>query len=364
MENKKLQAVLQKMNKRFGEGVVATGAEKKEELKIKYLKTPSNDLNEALYGGFARGKVVELLGEHSSGKTSILMETIAKAQKEDKNFNVAWFETEESFDSEYAQGFGVDLSRLVYIDQREVNAETALDILLGLVSSNEFRMICVNSLAGLVPTAEAEAEFKDSQMALVARLMSKALRQFVGVCAKNDTTLIIVNQLRESFSMYSQPDSSGGKALKYYASQRVRFNKVKVDKADPILNEEGIKVNCFVLKNRAASGNSPYTKCSYFARYGKGIYNLGTMSTLLIKYNILQSSAAWLSVIDKDTGEVEEFKGIKCKWNGRKCFVEAMEQNEELCKELERRLYAEIGKTADEVDKTTMEILSKDDENA
>ena len=212
-----MDKILAKINKQFGldSNILSKASDNMENLSIKRLKTPSSALNEALGGGIAQGKIVEIAGENSSGKSSIayefigLTQKIAKENGEDCYCGI--FETEGSYDAEYAQMLGVDLDQFYYWDQADVNAEQGLDILLSLIRSGKFKVLVVNSVAGLVPKVEEEAQLTDNQMALVARLLSKALRQVASAANKHKCTIVLINQLRESMSMFAGADSSGGK---------------------------------------------------------------------------------------------------------------------------------------------------------
>ena len=191
-----VQKAMRNINKRFGEGVVGTLREKEEDLTIGFYKTPSIEFNNMLGGGFPIGKLIELYGANSSGKTSLAIETIAFNQKNNENFIAGWFETEESFDYEYAEMLGIDTDRIVIWDQRDTGAEQGLDILRGLITDGSFNMIVINSVAGLTPKKELEDDIGKANIALQARMMSKLMRVITGSAAKNKCSIIFVNQLR------------------------------------------------------------------------------------------------------------------------------------------------------------------------
>lgn len=336
-----IDSILNKINKDFGlSNAVFKAGENVEALTKKRIPTASDALNSSLFGGLAEGGIVEIAGEAGSGKTSLFLETVALNQKiANENGEECFcgiFETESSYDSIYAKELGVDLDQFVYWDQRDVCAEDGLDVLISLIKSGKFKIIGVNSVAGLIPTQEEEGNLSDNKMALLARLMSRALRQIATVASSNKCTVIMINQLRETLSLYGGAESSGGRALRYYAGIRVYLNRVKLQSGDPISQEEGMKVNCYVKKNRFAYKNNPLTSCSYYVRYESGIDNMVTLPQIFVEKGILKASGAWLSVLDKD-GNVETIDGILCKWNGKTKFIDAIRENEILLNELKSR---------------------------
>lgn len=189
-------------NKKFGKGTINLMSNILDKLKIKYYKTPSFEVNLMLNGGVGVGKVIEFFGESGSGKTSLALETIAYNQKKDSDFMAGWFETEGSYDPDYAKNvFGIDHKRCTYWDQKDYGAETGLDILRGLVSSGVYNMIVINSVAGLTPKKEIVDNIEDQNVALTARMMSKLMRVIVGMADNSGTTLIFINQMRTNIGV-------------------------------------------------------------------------------------------------------------------------------------------------------------------
>ena len=238
------------VKKKYGADVLVTGKEalSKGLLDKNIIATPSLELNQALYcGGFSG--IVELFGPPASGKTSLAIETLAKAQREDPNFFGAWLETEHSINEEILQQHGVDLNRMTFVDQESVdNAENALDIVYALLQNGIPDLVIVNSVAGLTPKKETEEDLSKQDIALVARIMSKFFRKATGAAGKNKIVMIFINQVRDNVGvMFGDPTTTtGGRALGFYASQRIKLNANKVQKEDPITADEGIKVSCIV----------------------------------------------------------------------------------------------------------------------
>jgi recombination protein RecA len=335
---KSLAGVLDKINKKFGAGAVSFVKDVEDKLRVEFYKTPSHEYNIMLNGGFGRGRIVELFGENSSGKTTLAIETIAKNQKENPDFVAGWFETEGSVDPEQLRTFGVDMDRLVYWDQTDTGAEQGFDILRGLVASGEFNMIVVNSVAGLAPKIEIEGDMEKANVAVTARLLSKLFRVITGSAYKNKTTLLFINQTRTNVGvMFGDPTTtSGGKALAFYASQRINMRKVKLQAADPISEDQGLKITSKVVKNRLANRN-PYTKCDYYAIYGEGIDAVSEMPDILEREGLLRKSGAWYYWEDVN-GKVINLDGLECKFRSRTALVEALKGNAKLKEEFEKML--------------------------
>ena len=345
-KQKLLDEAMGKINKKFGAGTVTKATDAGEKLQKRIIKTPSLEFNKMLYGGL--GNIVELYGPESSGKTSLAIETLAMAQKEDSNFVGAWLETESSVTKEILESHGVDLSRLVYWDQQDVsNAENALDVIRSLVTSGAVDMVIVNSVAGLAPKVETEDNLDKQNIALVARLLSKFFRVITGIAAKNKVTMIFINQVRDKVGvMFGNPETTGGgRALAFYSSIRVRMNSLKIDKTDPILDTEGVKISCIVRKNRFAGKHNPFTKCTYYAKYDGGIDNIVILPTLLSDAGIMRQAGAWWYYEDENKN-ILTVNGMECKFKSKNAFIDALRDNEVLLKELTQKLdETELGVT-------------------
>lgn len=362
-KKKALDSVLAGINKRFGTGTIDFVSNKEEELKVKYYPTGCTEVDTMLGGGMGKGRIVEIFGPESSGKTSLAYETMAEEQKNDPEAVCGYFETEESYDPEYARMLGVDTNRLIYWDQRNVTAETGFDILRSVIESGQCSIILVNSVAGLVPTVEVEKEMKDQNIGVTAKLMSKLMRVVTGAAAKTGTTLIFINQLRDKVGvMYGSPETTpGGRALKYYASQRIRVSKVKIEASDPIKDDEGVKIHCSTKKNRLAIGN-PYKQCDYYAIYGVGIDNLATLPKILEDTGVMRRAGAhWYYEEIPGSKKCKVIDGIECHFKSKDELVQALRNN----KILADTLLAAVKNKYNGTDQSEEEIKeAKEEENA
>ena len=338
---KRLQASMAQINKRYGANTVmkASDAAAQGKLTKKVIPTPSLELNDALHcGGFSG--IVELYGPNSSGKTSLAIDTIVKNQKEDENFVAAWLETEGSVTEQILADHGVDLERLIYWRQEDVgNAENALDIARGFIVGGDIDFMVVNSIAGLCPKVESEDDLEKANIALVARLLSKFFRVATGIASKNDITLLFINQVRDNVGqMFGDVAiSTGGKALGFYSSQRIKMNRNKIMAADPIKEEEGVKISCIVHKNRFAGKNNPFTKCIYYATYANGIDSVIPMPAMLLEAGIMRQAGAWWYYEDAQ-GQLITIDGIAGKFSSKNNFLDVLRTNEKWYNEMLTRL--------------------------
>lgn len=340
---KLLNKVMGDINKKAGHTVIGrtTDPEIAELVKIEFMKTPSVEINLMLGGGFPRGKIIELFGEHASGKTSIAIETMAEDMKNDPDSYWGWYETEGSFDIDYAKQFdGFDENRLIIWHVGDEGAEKGLDFLEAMLRTGQFAGIIVNSVAGLTPQREMESEMAKADIALQARMMSKLMRKITGVASKNKCTMIFINQFRTNVgAMFGDPNvTTGGRALAFYATQRIGMRKVKLESSDGITDDEGMKVSARVAKNRVANGN-PYKACKYTAIYGEGIDKIRGVALMAIEQGIVEGSG-WLFYPNKANPTTLK-NGELAKWQGKGKFIEAIRDNEELYEllklELERK---------------------------
>ena len=338
---KRLQASIAQINKRYGANTVmkASDAVAQGKLTKRVIPTPSLELNDALHcGGFSG--IVELYGPNSSGKTSLAIDTIVKCQKEDPNFVAGWLETEGSVTEKMLEDHGIDLDRLIYWRQEDVgNAENALDILRGFVAGGDIDMIVVNSVAGLAPKVETEDDLEKQNIALTARLLSKLFRVVNGFAAKNDVTLVFINQIRDNVGVMfgDTTTTTGGKALAFYASQRIKMNRNKIMAADPIKEEDGVKISCIIHKNRFAGKHNPFTKCIYYATYANGIDSIIPMPQMLLDAGIMRQAGAWWYYEDEQ-GQLITIDGIVGKFNSKNSFLNTLRTSKTWYDEMLRRL--------------------------
>ncbi len=313
---KALQAAMAKIEKDFGKGsIMKLGDEQIENVEV--ISTGSIGLNAALgVGGFPRGRVIEIYGPESSGKTTLAIHAIAEAQK--AGGIAAFIDAEHAFDRFYAEKLGVDVDNL-WISQPD-NGEQALEIADQLIRSSAIDILVIDSVAALTPKKEIEGDMGDSAVGLHARLMSQALRKLTSTISKTNTTCIFINQLREKIGiMFGNPETTtGGNALKFYASVRIDIRKsTAIKDGDNVL---GNQVKVKVVKNKVAP---PFRKAEFDIIFGEEISKIGEIIDLGVEYNIIQKSGSWFS-----------YQGTKLA-QGRDATKILLKDNPELCEELE-----------------------------
>ena len=320
---KALQAAMAKIEKDFGKGAIMRMGEEKIE-NVEVIPTGSIGLNAALgVGGYPKGRVIEIYGPESSGKTTLAIHAIAECQK--AGGVAAFIDAEHAFDRFYAENLGVDVDNL-YISQPD-NGEQALEIADDLIRSSAIDIIVIDSVAALTPKKEIEGDMGDSSVGLQARLMSQALRKLTSTIAKTNTTCIFINQLREKIGvMFGSPETTtGGNALKFYASVRLDIRPYgKVKDGEEIL---GNQVRVKVVKNKVAP---PFRKAEFEVIFGEGISKIGEIIDLGVEYNIIKKSGSWFSYGDSKLGQ------------GRDATKTLLKDNPELCEELEAKIMQAI----------------------
>ena len=297
--DKTLEQVMLDIEKQFGKGAVMKLGDNPHQ-KIDVISSGSVSLDLALgIGGYPKGRIIEIYGPESSGKTTFALHAIAEAQK--KGGRVAFIDAEHALDPTYASKIGVNISELL-LSQPD-NGEQALEICEALVRSGAISVIVIDSVAALVPQAEIEGEMGDSHVGLQARLMSQALRKLSGIINKTNTVCIFINQLREKVGiMFGNPETTpGGRALKFYASVRLEIRRGEQIKLGT--NIIGSKANIKVVKNKMAP---PFKTCTVDIMYGEGVSVLGEIVDLGAEANILQKSGAWYSYNGEKVGQGKE----------------------------------------------------------
>ncbi len=301
-KNKAIELAMAQIEKNFGKGAVMKFGEGSINT-IETISTGSISLDVALGGGVPRGRIVEIYGPESSGKTTLSLHILAEAQK--KGGTVAFVDAEHALDPEYARKIGVNLDELI-ISQPD-SGEQALEIVETLVRSNGLDVIVVDSVAALTPRAEIDGDMGDSHMGLQARLMSQALRKLTAIISKTNTTLIFLNQLRMKIGvMFGNPETTtGGQALKFYASVRMDIrSKGKIEDASSDEKEMiGNRVHVKIVKNKVAP---PFKTAEFDIMYNKGISFEGDLVDLAAKYNIMRKSGAFYNYGDIKLGQGRE----------------------------------------------------------
>lgn len=316
---KVLNAVMEKIEKDFGKGSIMR-MNSTEVNDIPVIPTGSITLDMALgVGGYPKGRVIEIFGPESSGKTTLAIHAIAEAQK--AGGIAAFIDAEHAFDSFYAQKLGVDVDNLL-ISQPD-NGEQALEIADSLIRSSAIDIIVIDSVAALTPKAEIEGEMGDSKMGLQARLMSQALRKLTSSISKTKTVCIFINQLRDKIGvMFGNPETTtGGNALKFYASVRVdvrRTSQIK-DGEEALGNRTKVKI----VKNKLAP---PFKKAEFDIVFGEGISHVGEVIDLGVEFDIIKKSGSWFSYNDTKLAQ------------GREAVKQLLTDNVELCDEIEAKI--------------------------
>ena len=327
---KALQAAMSKIEKDFGRGsVMKLGDEQIEDVEV--IPTGSLALNAALgVGGYPKGRIIEIYGPESSGKTTLAIHAIAEAQK--RGGIAAFIDAEHAFDRFYAKKLGVDVDELL-ISQPD-NGEQALEIADQLIRSSAIDIIVIDSVAALTPKAEIEGDMGDNKVGLQARLMSQALRKLTSTISETNTTCIFINQLREKIGvMFGNPETTtGGNALKFYASVRLDIRRVTTlkDGDTPIGNQVRVKI----VKNKVAP---PFRKAEFEITFGEGISHVGEIVDLGVELGIIKKSGSWFSYGESRLGQ------------GRDAVKKIIKDNPELSEELEGKI-AEALKARNEED--------------
>ena len=295
-----LDIALSQIEKQFGKGSILRLGSKDAIVPVSVISTGSISLDAALgVGGFPRGRVTEIFGPESSGKTTIALQVIAEAQK--KGGMAAFIDVEHALDPAYAKKLGVDVDNLL-VSQPDYG-EQALEITGALIASGQIDVLVVDSVAALVPKAELDGEMGDSHMGLQARLMSQALRKLTGVVSKSRTCLIFINQIREKIGvMFGNPETTtGGRALKFYASVRIDIRRIAAIKDGESVIGNRTKVK--VVKNKVAS---PFREAEFEIIYGEGVSKEGDLIDLGVAQNLVEKSGSWFSYKGERIGQGRE----------------------------------------------------------
>ena len=315
---KAVEAAIAQIEKNYGKGsIMALGSQPVEEIPV--IPSGCIQLDMALgVGGFPRGRIIEIYGPESSGKTTLTLHAIAEAQK--LGGVAAFIDAEHAFDAVYARKLGVDIESLL-VSQPDTG-EQALDIAETLVRSGAIDIIVIDSVAALVPQAEINGEMGDNHVGLQARLMSQALRKLTGILSKSNTCMLFINQLRMKIGvMFGNPETTtGGNALKFYATQRIDIRRIAIKDGEEVI---GNRTRVKVVKNKVAA---PFTQCEFDILYGCGISREASILDLACELDIIQKSGAWFSYNNERIGQ------------GRENARLFLKDNPELCNEIEQKI--------------------------
>ncbi len=327
--NKALDIAVGQIEKQFGKGSIMRLGQKGAIAPVDAIPTGAISIDYALgIGGMPRGRVVEIYGPESSGKTTLSLQVIAEAQK--LGGMAAFVDAEHALDAAYAQRLGVDIDNLL-VSQPD-NGEQALEIVEVLIRSNGVDVVVVDSVAALVPKAEIEGEMGDAQMGLQARLMSQALRKLTGVVSKSKTCLVFINQLREKIGvMFGNPETTtGGRALKFYASVRIDIRRIaSIKDGDVVI---GGRTRVKVVKNKVAP---PFREAEFDVMYGEGISRTGDLLDLAVEHKIVEKSGAWFAYGGDRLGQ------------GRENSKGFLRDNPAIFKAIEEKVRKELGLVRD-----------------
>ena len=330
LEKKKaLEMAMSQIEKQFGKGSVMKLGEFKA-MEVEAIPTGALSLDMALgIGGVPRGRIIEVFGPESSGKTTLALHIVAEAQK--MGGDAAFIDAEHALDPVYAKKLGVDIDNLI-VSQPDTG-EQALEITESLVRSGALDVIVVDSVAALVPKAEIDGDMGDSHMGLQARLMSQALRKLTGALNKTKTVLIFINQLREKIGvMFGNPETTtGGRALKFYASVRLDIRKIENIKQDGEV--KGNRVRVKVIKNKVAP---PFREAEFDVVYGEGISKAGNILDMAVNLDIIEKSGSWFSYNGERIGQ------------GRENVKRYLKENPKLLEEVESKVRANFSKAFEE----------------
>ncbi len=320
---KALSLAIEKIEKDFGKGSIMKLGDRPS-VSMECIPTGALSLDIALgIGGVPRGRIIEIYGPESSGKTTLAQHIVAECQK--KGGIAAFIDAEHALDPEYAKNLGVNVDELL-ISQPDTG-EQALEITEELVRSAAVDVVVVDSVAALVPKEEIEGAMEDKQMGLQARLMSKALRKLTSIVSKTNTTVIFINQLRQKIGvMYGSPETTtGGNALKYYSSVRLDIRRIETLKQDS--KEYGNRVKVKVVKNKVAP---PFRIAEFDIIFGKGISKLGCILDMAVEFNIVKKAGAWFSYNDEKLGQ------------GREKAMDYLESHPEILAEVDAKVREKI----------------------
>jgi recombination protein RecA len=321
-----LKSAIAQIEKNYGKGSIMMLGDETAHQNIEAIPTGALSLDLALgIGGVPKGRIIEIYGPESSGKTTLALSIVAQCQKQ--GGKTAFIDAEHAFDPNYGEKLGIRVNDM-YVSQPD-NGEQALDITETLIRSGAIDLIVIDSVAALTPKAEIEGEMGDSHMGLQARLMSQALRKITGITSKSKTTVIFINQIREKIGiMFGNPETTtGGKALKFYASVRMDIRKTQsiTDKGESIGNKVVVKI----VKNKVAP---PFKTAEFDIMFGQGISKEGSLLDVAEKFGIIEAAGAWIKYKGKNIAQGRE--------NAKQYLIENLKERDEIETEVYKRMFA------------------------
>lgn len=355
-KKKRLDKLADSYNKKKGFvaiGRLSENEELKEKLTTKFIATPSLNVNDAMGGGFPRGKTTIVSGDSDSGKTFLCLETIALNMKKDPNFIAGWLESEKSLNLSDLEMFGIDPERFYYSEMfTKGGAEEALDLVENSIASGGIDFFVVNSLKCLVPKEELEKGMGDQQVGLQARMNSKMMRKLTTLIGEQEVAFVPIQHLTTQIGGVMMRDPkilAGGVQIRYNSQLILDLRKKSIAESDPISREEGIKIGVTIRKNHVVTNQFPYKKTDYYAIFGEGIEVYLEALELAINEGFINKNGGWLSMIDNETGDIAtDADGNALKWNGKAKFRTYCIENPKFFEDLRSKLSGNSENVSDE----------------
>lgn len=334
-------------------GRLSRDEEIRKKLTIEYIPTPSQNINNALGGGFPRKRMTIVSGNPDSGKTSILLETIGYNMQRNEEFVACWLESESSLEINYlVNTFHIDPERFIYIEhEREGAGEAALEKIESVLAAGVCDMVIINSLKCLVPKEEMASSIAKQTIALQARMNAKMARKFTSIIAESDAAFVVVTHLSTDISNVMARDNkiiSGGEAIKYMSALTIDLRKRSIQESDPISSSDGMKIGLTVKKNHCTPSVNPYVKTEYFVIFGEGVEQYLETLQNAVEQGVLKKSGAMIQDIDTDTGELRQWKGQDLKWRGKEAYRTFVKNNPDYFESLKARLSSAVIEMSDE----------------
>ena len=351
---KKLDKFSQGFNDKQGKviaGRISQNQELVDKLIVKFVKTPSLNLNEVMGGGFPKGRITIVSGLPDSGKTFNLLETIGENMKTNPDFVAGWLESEASLNISDLEMFGIDADRFWYIEADSKGAEESLNAVQAALATGAIDFFVINSLKCLVPSEELSKGFDKQQVGLQARLNSKLMRKLAPVVSDNDVAFVMVQHLSTDIGSvsYDPLTLSGGFAIKYGASIILDYRKKSISDSDPIKKEEGVKIGVTVRKNHTVTNKFPYLKTEYYGLFGQGTEKYLEAIDLAMDAGIVKRGGAWYSILDENTGEIKLDKNnTPLKWQGLPKFRNYCKENPDFFNDLLSKLNGKVEQLSEE----------------